>query len=491
MTVSIPDYLISGEPARLIPVAADSSKEGRAASILLATLANVRPFAQVMLASVGQRVGTRANINGYTEVVFRDGKDAARTRPDGLLTLDGGGGRLWRCLVEAKIGRSELEPDQVTRYLSLAKHHKIDAVLTISNQFVALPTHSPISVPKTTLRGVGLLHWSWMYVLTHALLLLDDETFGQPDQRYILSEMVRYLSHPSVGVSTFKRMNAEWKDLNAKVQAGANLTRSAAMVENAVAAWHQEGRDLCLQLARKVGRAVRLRLSRAHADDPVRWLRDDVARLVDKLELSCSLQIPDAAAPILVIADLQRRTLSVLMTLAAPQDKRRAKSRINWILRQLTKANPDGLHVRANWPGRAPDTQAALAKLREDATLLEAENKSLVPTHFEVLLVRDMAGKFGGTRTFIEHLEEAVPHFYEQVGQHLRAYVPPPPPLRKEDGKAKNSEEPLKKAAEKETAEAEAVKYVRAHGSDDVSGTASDGTTPRHAEPASGNSREQ
>ena len=70
--MGLPDFLSSGEQARLIPVAADSNKEARATSILLATLMKVPPFARVMLASLGQRVGTRADVNCYTEVVFKD-----------------------------------------------------------------------------------------------------------------------------------------------------------------------------------------------------------------------------------------------------------------------------------------------------------------------------------------------------------------------------------------------------------------------------------
>src|SRR3546814_4294733 len=58
--------------------------------------------------------------------------------------LETGGGRTWRCLVEAKIGKAEIEAEQVERYLTIARAHKVDAVLTISNQFVALPTHSQI-----------------------------------------------------------------------------------------------------------------------------------------------------------------------------------------------------------------------------------------------------------------------------------------------------------------------------------------------------------
>ncbi len=49
---------------------------------------------------------------------------------------------------------------------------------------------------------------------------------------------------------------------------------------------------------------------------------------------------------------------------------------------------------------------------------------------FEVMMVRDLAGKFGGRKTFIEILESIVPEFYEQVGQHLRSWVPPPPKLK-------------------------------------------------------------
>src|SRR3546814_19931171 len=67
-----PDYLAAGEPARLIPVTADGNKELRAASILLATLSSVRPFAQELLGSLGQRIGQRARLECYTEVVFRD-----------------------------------------------------------------------------------------------------------------------------------------------------------------------------------------------------------------------------------------------------------------------------------------------------------------------------------------------------------------------------------------------------------------------------------
>jgi hypothetical protein len=279
-----------------------------------------------------------------------------------------------------------------------------------------------------------------MFVLTQARLVLSDNKFDRPEQRYILAEMARYFSHPSVGISTFDRMNPEWKDLVAQVQTGARLNKTTPAVEHSVAAWHQETRDLCLLVSRQVRRPVRIWLSRAHANDSALRLRDDCALLAEKHYLKCGLDVPDAASSMEVVADVQRRSLTVSMSLVAPKDKRRTSSRINWLLRQLAKAEPDGIHIRATWPGRAPATQATLSALREDPSRIEADNQNLAPTQFTVLLVKDLAGKFGGSRTFIEHLEEAVPQFYEQVGQYLRAYVEFPPRLQKESRESQADE---------------------------------------------------
>jgi hypothetical protein len=57
------------------------------------------------------------------------------------------------------------------------------------------------------------------------------------------------------------------------------------------------------------------------------------------------------------------------------------------------------------------------------------------------MLVADLAGKFAGRKTFIEQVEEVVPLFHKDIGEHLRAYVPPPPRITK-DPSGKQDEEP-------------------------------------------------
>src|SRR5690606_31406098 len=164
--------------------------------------------------------------------------------------------------------------------------------------------------------------------------------------------------------------------------------------------------------------------------DPAVRLKDDVERLLASYRLECAFSVPNAAAPITLRCDLRRRSIEVTMNLLAPADRQRATSRVNWILKQLTRTEPNGIHVRANWPGRTPATQAPLEVLRNDPAMLLAEGVSALPTSFDVSLIRDIAGKFSGRKAFLEEVEAALPYFYEQVGQHLRPYAPRPPKVK-------------------------------------------------------------
>lgn len=428
-----PTYAIRGELARLIPVVADTNREQRAASILLAAMRGVYEFRQVMLASLGHRVSNRAKLGAWTEVCLANDDEISRQdRPDGLIKLTNGS-KEWSALVEAKIGGSEVGEEQLKRYILQAKKNKIDAVITITNQFVALPSHHPVKLPKTLLKGIELYHWSWMYAVTQATLLLDSGEVSSPDQRFMLEEVLRYLSHESSGVTRFDSMNREWKDVVAKVKSGAVLSKAADDVENTVSSWHQEQRDLCLVLSRKLGRQVKQKLNKVHRSDPVQRLKDDCEVLAKDKQLSCCIDIPDAAADLNVVADLKARTIVCSMRIIAPQDKVRTSARVNWLLRQLNKAATEGMYVKALRPGRAEETQEPLANLLQNPDSLETRASAVVPTAFEIFYMVDLAARFSGPKVFIEELEKAVPHFYQEVGQKLRAWVAPAPKLGKRD----------------------------------------------------------
>jgi hypothetical protein len=79
-------FLIQGERARLFPVLAETSKEGRTLSIVLACMETIEDFGKALLSDLGIKVGARTRLEAYTEVVLRKGGDA-KSRPDGLLVV--------------------------------------------------------------------------------------------------------------------------------------------------------------------------------------------------------------------------------------------------------------------------------------------------------------------------------------------------------------------------------------------------------------------
>lgn len=427
----LPHYLARGERARLFPVLADTSKEGRSTSILLSCLAHVREFGQSILGSIGQRVGKRTRIDAYTEIAFASQQGSRKHRPDGLIVLIVGS-REWRAFVETKVGNAELGEEQIAAYLELAKAQGVDAVITVSNQFTSAPDHHPVKVPARTRGKVGLFHWSWMFILTQADLLLSNQDIEDEDQHFILNEMIRFLTHSSAGVKGFDSMPAAWSEVVQKVAAGAPLQAKSEEVQEVVGAWHQEVRDLTLILSRQIGVAVNTKLPRAHAEDPAARVKADAAQLADTHLLGATVTVPDAAAPIDVTVDLGKRTISASMALRAPTDKKSAKARLNWLLRQLQKAPDTDLHIRLHWPGRAPHTQHTLAELRESPDLASYSNPDRQPHSLEVCMIRQLAGRFGQRKNFVADFEHLAPAFYESVGQHLKAYQPPAPRVRED-----------------------------------------------------------
>lgn len=426
-----PDFLVSGDVARLFPILAETSKEKRVASIVLAVMTQIPALAEDVLATVGLRVGKRARIGAFTEVVLKEETDAG-CRPDGLIVVDTGRSR-WSALVEAKIGRNELTNEQVQKYVELARANRIDAVITISNQFVARADHSPVSIPKTLLRKVGLFHWSWPRLATTCEILGYHGAVEDPEQSYLLDQLNHFLAHPATGVERFTQMAPSWKDIAQAVSNDAALKRSSPEVEAAVAGWFAEERDLCLHISSHVGREVTARIERRFADDPGARLKDQSAKLVDRHALSSTIRVPDCASDIEICADAARRTISVSMMVKAPADRKSTKARVNWLLRMLPD-DDDRLLVRAHWPGRGAPTSKAVARLRADPAAIQNDNPGAVPHSFEILLVEGLGKRFAGRRTFIEDLERIVPGFYDLVGVNLKSWrAPPPKPVKPRD----------------------------------------------------------
>lgn len=424
-----PDYLVQGEAARLFPVLATTSKEGRTTSIVLACISKIEEFGADLMESIGKRTGKRTRIETYTEIVFRNEKVRVKDRPDGLIVLRSGSNE-WRALVEAKVGNVEIHAEQVEKYREIAKEQNIDCVITISNQFATQPHHHPIEEVRKSRSRIPVFHWSWMSILTVTDLLLNQDSVADEDQRLLLNELRRFLAHESAGVKGFDRMPPEWTELNRLISAGGKIPAKSDDAVIVLDAWHQETRDLSLILSRQTETTVQEKLPRKHLADPVARRKDALNLLKEAGQLQTTLEIPDAAAPIELIADIARRTINIGMTLRAPEDKVSSKARVNWLLRQIKSDQIEDVFIRMTWPGRSEDTQFPLSELIANPAACETDKTGLQVIKFHIFIARRLGARFTQQTNFIKELEELVPFFYREIGQNLQRWRKAAPKIK-------------------------------------------------------------
>ena len=414
----------AGARAALFPALAEGQKEKRAVSILLACLEQVPELAQTLLSGQGVPLGKRSRVECHTEA-GPSGKKG-RVRPDGRIEVRSGAGRMWTGFVEAKIGKAGLDDDQIEGYLQQGNAEGVQALITVSNDFTILPTHHPTYQGKRR-KNVALLHWSWCSILTKCRLLTEGGEIEDRNHRWVVEHLVRFLSHSSTGVTRFEQMPPSWKELVRNIKAGASLKKTDAMTVEAAGGWIQEIRDLGLQLTDLLHQPVPLKLSRAEREDPQVFAASITERLCSELALEAEYLIPDGVSALRIRADLRAKTLTTDMTVGAPEDRKTAKARTNWLLRQLTETKEEGVHVKACYAGRRGDLQASLGDVREKPEVLSHEDRKACPGRYEVKLIADLGRRMEGVKTFVQALEEHVPAFYTEVGQHLQRWVPAAP----------------------------------------------------------------
>ncbi len=429
MAKDIEKFLKNKKVARLIPSLADSKKEERATSSLLATFMLVPDFAKSVLATAGAKISSSAKIKCYTEVLF-DTKEAVGMRPDGLIVVSNRG-RQWAALVEAKIGNAEHDVQQIEGYLTLARILGVDAVITISNQFAMLPTHHPVKVSKQKLRSVDLYHFSWLSIISKGFLLYANDSIGDREQDYVLRELAYYLEDPSSGVSSNVIMQPGWASVCDMVRQQTPLRASMPEIEDAVSSWQQVTRFLSIQLSKDIESSVSIHLTRAKAQDSQANFKADVSNIIAKYQLDVFFRIPDAASLIRMSANFHSRKVMFSMSLAAPKDKQRATASINWLTRQLKDKDMSGVRIIAHWPRRTSSTCCDFQDVVEDPSTLILEGCRELPTEFEIIKDLELAATFKARRKFAAEVGEGLLDFYEQVGQWLCVWVPKAPRVPK------------------------------------------------------------
>ena len=414
-------------PARLIPVSGirgQEEQEKRATSSLLAVMAAVPDFGRAVLGRLGAPKG---RITTFAEVQLK-ADDGNLSIPDGAIVVERGK-TSWRTLVEVKTGTGQLTGEQVSRYLDMARLHGFDSVVTISNDLTPSPKESPVEVDRRKTRSVQLHHLSWWQILTEAIVQHRHHGIEDPDQAWILAELIAYLDHENSGASGFQDMGDKWVKVRNAARHG-TMRASDPEVQDVAARWDQLVAYLCLGLSQDLGREVKPVRPRKQTSAERR--EQAVKRLADNGTLEAALRVPDAVGPLALEADLRSRDLRTSVSLDAPQDGR-PKTRITWLLRQLRNA-PDDLRIDVSFPNVRETSSLLLGDAREyPERLLSPSDPKRPPRAFTLTLSRSMGTKRGrGDASFVKETRRQAVDFYRDLVQGLTAWQPKAPQLPEE-----------------------------------------------------------
>jgi hypothetical protein len=423
----------SWQQARLLPTVGlrgQEEQEKRATSSLLAVMRAVPEFGHVLIGDLGAPKG---RVSTYTELQLRDA-EGNRCIPDGAIVAERGQ-KVWRCLVEVKTGRAALRSDQVERYLDWARDNAFDAVLTISNQITPSPSDAPLSVDGRKLRRVKLYHLSWWRILTEAIVQHRHRGVSDPDQAWLLGELIAYLDHEKSGASGFQDMGDKWVGVRT---AAANETLRASDPEAREVAerWEQFIDYMCLGLGQDLGREVmpvrpRKPTAEARLDATVR-------RLAETGKLEGPVRVPDAVGDMTVEADLRTRRVTTSVRVEAPREGR-PKTRINWMLRQLRTA-PGDLRIDVSFAGAR---ETSLSEAQDPERLMSSADPKREPRAFQLALTRKMGTKRGKEEgSFVRETRRQAIDFYRDLVQDLKPWQASAPKLPREPPEAPESVTP-------------------------------------------------
>ncbi len=251
---------------------------------------------------------------------------------------------------------------------------------------------------------------------------------ADPDQAWILGELIRYLEHPRSGALEFDDMGPSWVPVREGIAAG-TLRASDKGAAEVAARFDALLRYASLRLGRSLGAEVVPLISRKEAADPALRGAALVESLVKEGRLTGSLRIPNAVAPLQLELDLRAGRVTCSVDIDAPKEGRPA-TRVNWLIRQL-KAAPEGLRVEAfAMHGRGTSSASLLKDVREDPTVLIQDPKRELKT-FRLALSAPLGTKRGrGRGAAIDSVLTAVDSFYSEVLQYLKAWTATPPKFR-------------------------------------------------------------
>ncbi len=414
------------QQARLIPTL-KTGHEMALTSIFLSTVKLVKEYRDGIFKSI--KLNRSGKAYYYTEASF---PDINKSRIDGLIIVVTKGVISDAVFFEMKNKNNGIDKKQIEDYLAISKELKVNKLVTISNEFVADATHSPIKIKPP--RNISLYHFSWTYLITKGRLLLfkNDRNIQDNDQVEIMSESLRYLESSVSGICGYIQMKAGWKELSESIRSQKPLKVTDKYIEEAVLSWYEEEKDMALLMSRKLG--VLVKSSPKNKDS----INKDIRKVIKNNCLIGELAIKNSVSDIKITAEFERRLVSMSIKITPPLDKG-SKARITWIGKQLEncrkknevlfKKLENDVLIEADIKYSQANIKVKLSKIDK----LPELSKGKEIQAFKIVANRGFGVNFASNKKFIVLIEQMILEYYEGIVQYVNTWKRPTPKLIKEE----------------------------------------------------------
>jgi hypothetical protein len=403
---------IQVQPARLIPTL-KTGDEMALTSIFLSTIRLVKEFRDGIFKEI--KLNRTGKAYYYTEASFLD---LDNSRIDGLIIVVSKGVIQDAAFFEMKSKNNGIDHEQIGSYIETCKKLRVDKIVTISNEFVANPTISPIDirVPK----NIDLFHFSWTYLMTKGQLLLfnNDENIEDEDQVEIMRETLYYMENPISGVCGYSQMKPGWKETAENIKNRKSMKPTEPCIEDSVLSWYEEEKDMALLLSRKLGVLVK---STPRGIDS---MKDNIKQLLSKYRLTGTLSIKGSVSDINIITDFERRTVEMSVKITPPLDKG-SVGKISWMKKQIENCekkeellfskNADKILISADVKFARENLKEPISKIDR----LQEDTKDKEIQAFHVIQLNSFGNNFASSKQFVVNIENMIIEFYQGTVQNL------------------------------------------------------------------------
>ena len=427
------NYVIEGQiqlqPARLIPLL-KVGDEMALASIFLSTLRLVKEYRDEVFKAL--KLSKGGKIYYYREVSFPDCfPNLGNIRIDGLIIVVKSGAIKEAAFFEMKSKSNGIEQGQIEKYLEVSKKLGVNSLVTVSNEFVADPSQSPLKIKPP--KAVNLFHFSWTYLLTIGQLLLfkNESNIQDADQIEIMREVLEYFENPLSGVSGHTQMKPGWKQLVDDVNAQKPLKVTDEYLSDAVLSWYELEKDMSLLMSRNLGVLVKCS-QKGHKS-----LKEDVTKVKNENIINGILSVKNSVSDIKITGEIARKNVIMSIKVTPPLDKGTI-ARITWIGKQLencSKRSPEVFEAISKDIFIEADVkyikEHEMVSLKDVEKLKDVTNGKEILA-FNVLLNRSFGVSFSSNKKFVENIEKMVLEYYEGIVQHMSSWNKPAPKLVRE-----------------------------------------------------------